>query len=134
MAHNQHLTIMKNIYRILPLVYFTGLGLFWIAENYMSTETVNYAAIAVTVLIAAQFFFKNKIAGLVTGVVMGLFSAYMLLAMLSDLVKTEEFTSGTYKFMAFGSALFGTGVLMAVLLSIYHAKMETQKTVIVSTK
>ncbi|MES2487137.1 MAG: hypothetical protein V4581_14465 [Bacteroidota bacterium] len=125
---------MKNIYRILPLIYFTGLGLFWIAENYMSTETINYAAIAVTVLIAVQFFFKNKIAGLVTGVVMGLFSAYMLLAMLSDLFKAEEFTAGTYKFMAFGGGLFGTGVLMAGLLALFHAKMETEKTIIVQVK
>ncbi len=116
---------MKNIYRIIPLVYFTGLGLFWAAENFMSTGTINYIAIAATLLIVAQLFYKNKVAGLVTGAIIGLFSFYMLLAMLSDLAKAGEFTSGTYRFIAFGGGLFGTGVVMAILLIAYHAKMKT---------
>lgn len=115
---------MKNIYRIIPLVYFTGLGFFWIAENYMTTGTVNYIAIVVTLLIMSQFFFKNKLAGLITGIVMGLFSFYMLLAMLSDLADADEFTSGTYRFITFGGGLFGTGVLMAVLLTLYSARLR----------
>lgn len=123
--YNQHLTIMKNIYRIVPLMYFTGLGLFWIAENYMTTGTINYVAIAVTLSIIVQFFFKNKTAGLITGVIMGLFSFYMLLAMLSDLAKADEFNQITYRFIAFGGGLFGTGVLMAVLLTVYYAKLKT---------
>ncbi|KOS04657.1 hypothetical protein AM493_00320 [Flavobacterium akiainvivens] len=113
---------MKNIYRIIPLLYFTGLGLFWIIENLMSTGTVNYIAIVVTLLIATRFFFKNRVAGLATGAVMGFFSVYMLLAMLSDLAKADEFTSGTYRFIAFGGGLFGVGVIMAILLIAYHAK------------
>lgn len=123
-SYNQHLTVMKNIYRIIPLVYFTGLGLFWIAENLMSTGTVNYVAIIVTLLIVAQFFFKNKAAGLATSIIMGLFSFYMLLAMLSDLADVERFTSGTYRFIAFGGGLFGTGVIMAALLIVYCVKLK----------
>jgi hypothetical protein len=121
-VHNHNLAIMKNVYRIIPLLYFTGLGLFWAAENYMTTGTINYIAIAITLLIVVQFFFKNRLAGLATGTATGLFSVYMLLAMLSDLANAKEFTSGTYRFMAFGIGLFGTGLLMAILLIMYHAK------------
>jgi hypothetical protein len=125
---------MKPILRIIPLIYFIGLSLFWITENYMSTGTINYIAIAVAVVLMAQLFIKNKIAGLATGLVMGLFSCYMLLALLSDLAKVKEFTSGTYKFMAFGGGLFGVGVLMSVLLVVYFAKMNANKARAISVK
>jgi hypothetical protein len=114
---------MKPIFRIIPLIYFTLLGLFWIAENYMTTGTVNYIAIAVTVLIIAQFFYKNRVAGIATGVVMGLFSFYMLLALLDDIMDASG--DPNYRFIATAGSIFGVGVLMAVLLTVYSAKSKS---------
>jgi len=114
---------MKPIFRILPLIYFIGLSLFWAAENYMSLGVINYVAIVAAVALFVQLIVKHKVAGLVTGIVMGLFCIYMLLAMLSDLAKTKDITSGTLRFMAFGGGLFGAGLIMAIAFTLYFAKM-----------
>ena len=115
---------MKKIFRIIPLVYFIGLGIFWFLENYMSTGTINYIALGVVLVLLIALFYNHKIVGLGTGVVLGMFSIYMLLAMLSDVVKGGGINPNMVKFILFGGGLFGVGLLLAVLLVFYHAKQN----------
>jgi len=113
---------MKKIFRLIPLLYFIGLGIFWFLENYMGTGTINYIALAVVVILIVELFYNNKIVGLGTGLVLGIFSIYMLLAVLSDVVKGGSINPNMVKFILFGGGLFGVGVLLSALLVYYHVK------------
>jgi len=115
---------MKKIFRILPLVYFMGLAIFWFLENYMATGTINYIALAVLLGLSIELFYNSKIVGLLTGSAMSLFSAYMLLAMLSDIFKGGAFNPNMVPFLVFGTSLFGVGLLMGIILIVYHAKQS----------
>jgi H+/gluconate symporter-like permease len=113
---------MKPVFRILPLTYFTLLGFFWIAENYMTTGTINYIAIVITALTMLQFFYKNKVLGIVTGLVLGVFSILMLGVQLDGL--TDEYTTTSVRFLALAAGIFGLGVVMAVLLTVHSVRYK----------
>jgi hypothetical protein len=113
---------MKKIFRIIPLIYFAFMAIFWFLENYMATGNINYIALLALLVFLIELFYNHKIAGLITGGVMVLFSGYRLLAMLLDIVKGGGLNPNMAGFIAFGSILFGLGVLMSVLLIMYHAK------------
>jgi hypothetical protein len=114
---------MKPIYLFLPLIYFIMVCLFWVTENYMTTGVINYIALGAAALLFAQLFVRNKIAGLVTGVVMAVFSGYMLVTILAGAMGANGISSGNAMFVLFASAFFGVGIVMAVLFIMYHAKM-----------
>ncbi|TRW23544.1 hypothetical protein FMM05_12850 [Flavobacterium zepuense] len=115
---------MKKIFRLIPLVYFIGLGVFWFLENYMGTGTINYIALAVVLVLLIELFYNHKIVGLVTGLLLGLFSTYMLFAVLSDVIKGGSINPNMVKFILFGGGLFGIGLLLAGLLVFYHGKQN----------
>lgn len=105
---------MRKTFGTLPELFFMGISMFWIAESYFTLGSVNYFALLVTWLLFLQFFYKNRLAGLVYGIAFGSFSVYMLLAIISgfDSVSSLTITNSTM----LSAALFATGIIMAIAM------------------
>jgi hypothetical protein len=110
---------MKKTFNSIPELYFMGMGLFWAAENYFTSGTVNYFALLVTWLLFLQIIYKNRFIGLVYGVILTLFSAYMVLAVVSEFSEAKAF-----ELIVVGGTLFATGVYMGALMVYKFAKAE----------
>jgi len=106
---------MKPIIRRIPELFFVGIATYWILDNYRNGH-INYFAIAVIAVLLFQIIFQNRIAGLATGVVLGIFSSYMVLAVLSDFLKYEEITSADIKYLFSAGGIFALAVLLATTM------------------
>lgn len=118
---------MNKAFRIVPSVFFILLASFWIADFYMSLGVINYTAIAVVVLLMVQLFHNQKYVGLVYGMILILFSAYMICHSIIDYATTDLPTDGTFRFLIIKSVLFGTGLLMALALLYYYFRLIMPK-------
>ena len=115
---------MKKIVTIVPELFFIALGAYWVAENYFASGHINYIALLVTWLLFLQIFYKNRVAGLVYGIVLGLVSAYMMLAVLSEFHEYETATPDAVRLLVFGGLLFGLGFLMGCAMVFKFAKAK----------
>ncbi|MEL1243256.1 hypothetical protein AAEO56_03185 [Flavobacterium sp. DGU11] len=104
---------MKRILKFIPEIYFMGVGMFWAAENYFASGNVNYIALLIVWLLFLQLFYKNRILGLTYGVALGFVSAFMILAVNSEVSDFESFTPEAIQLQLAGWGIFGTGLLMA---------------------
>ncbi len=104
---------MKTLLKFIPELYFMGLGIFWAAENYFSGGVNNYFALLIVWLMFLQLFYKNRILGLIYGTVFGLASAYMVLAVNSEVGDFSKFTIEALQLQLVGWGIFGTALLMA---------------------
>ncbi|MFD2603160.1 MULTISPECIES: hypothetical protein [Flavobacterium] len=106
---------MRKTFGTFPELFFMGVGLFWIAESYFTVGSINYFAILVTWLLFVQFFYKNRLAGLIYGIAFGSFSVYMLLSLIAD---NGEAVSPLYvtNINAVDSVLFAVGIIMSVAM------------------
>ncbi|AWH85265.1 hypothetical protein HYN59_09105 [Flavobacterium album] len=104
---------MKKLLKFIPEIYFMGLGIFWVAENYFASGTLNYIALLLVWLLFLQFFYKNRILGLIYGVLLGFTSAFMILAVNSEVGGFETFTEQALQLQLVGWGVFGTGLIMA---------------------
>jgi hypothetical protein len=106
---------MRKTFGTLPELFFMGIGMFWIAESYFTLGSVNYFAMLVAWLLFLQLFYKNRIAGLVYGIVFGSFSVYMLLTIITGYYESVTSFSITDSAIM-GAGLFATGIVMAVAM------------------
>ncbi|MCO6148386.1 hypothetical protein [Flavobacterium sp. NRK1] len=117
---------MKRIINRIPELFFIGLAAYWILDNYLGSETINYFAIAVIIVLLFQLIYQKYIVGLTTGIVLGLFSGYMIMAVLSDFIKYETVTAKSLQFLAYGGGIFGVSVLMATAM-VYKFALKHNK-------
>lgn len=106
---------MRKTFGTLPELFFMGIGMFWIAESYFTFGNVNYFALLVTWLLFLQFFYKNRLAGLVYGIAFGSFSVYMLLAIISGYYESVSALFIT-KSTVLSAGLFAIGIIMALAM------------------
>lgn len=106
---------MRKTFGTLPELFFMGIGVFWIAESYFTLGSVNYFAMLVTWLLFLQFFYKNRLAGLVYGIAFGSFSVYMLLTIITGYYESVSSLFIT-KSAILGAGLFATGIFMAIAM------------------
>lgn len=104
---------MKKLLKLLPEIYFMGVGIFWAAENYFASGTLNYIALLIVWLLFLQLFYKNRILGLTYGVALGFVSAFMILAVNSEVGDFETITAEALKLQLVGWGIFGAGIIMA---------------------
>lgn len=114
---------MKQIINRIPEMFFTGVALYWLADNFFGRGLINYFALAALAALLFQLVLQKRILGLALGVALGIFSSYMVLAVLSDLKKYDAMTSEAVTFAAFGLGMFGTAVLMATAM-VYKFAMQ----------
>lgn len=107
---------MKQTVQRLPELFFMGLGIYWVAENYLASAHINWIAITFVVLLTIQLIVQNRIGGMVLGIVLGLISAYMLFAVLSEFNEFRTINDKALQLLAFGLGIFGVGVLSATAM------------------
>ncbi len=116
---------MRKLLKFTPELYFMGLGIFWTAENYFSRGVINYFTLLLVWLLFLQLFYKNRILGLTYGVMLGLASAYMMLAVNSEVGEFEKFSMEALQLQLVGWGIFGTGLLMAGAMVYKFATVKT---------
>ncbi|MBF01428.1 hypothetical protein [Flavobacterium coralii] len=104
---------MKRLLRNLPEIFFIGLGTAWAAENFLASGHINYIAILISWLLFLQLIYKNRIAGIVYGNILGFFSLYMLVAVYSEFREFPTINTEAWTLLFFGVAVFGTAAFMA---------------------
>ena len=120
----QKLTDMKNFKRLLtwtPEVYFIVFAIWWALETYFSSKNnssvpINYPAIVLAVVLTLQFCLKNRMIGLILSSLLGMASAYLILALLSDISKSPTFDERGIRFLGFGGLLIATNITMSILM------------------
>lgn len=116
---------MKTLLKFIPEVYFMGLGIFWAAENYFSSGTINYIALLTVWLLFLQLFYKNRILGLIYGVALGMMSVFMILAVNSEVSEFESFTREALILQTVGWAIFVAGAAAGGAMIYKFAKAKT---------
>lgn len=104
---------MKSLLTNLPEIFFIGLGGSWFLENLYSSNHVNYVALLIVWLLFLQLIYRNRLAGIIYGNILGLFSLFMLGAVYSEFLEFETITTNAIMLLAVGGAIFGTGVFMS---------------------
>jgi hypothetical protein len=77
---------------------------------------VNPVAISLIVLLVAQLRFKNKTFGIILSFIFMLLSAYMMLAIFSDIIHLDFFYPRGLLMLCFGSLYFGGTAYFAFIL------------------
>lgn len=106
---------MRKTFGTFPELFFMGIGMFWIAESYFTLGSVNYFAMLITWLLFLQFFYKNRLAGLVYGITLGSFSVYMLLAAVSG-YQTSVLMPVVNTSSVLAAGVFSVGIVMAAVM------------------
>lgn len=112
---------IKPLLRWTPEAYFILFAIWCACENYSAskyTDSVpfNYPAVVLIVLLTLQFFFKNRSIGLIVSSVLGIVSAYLILALWSDFSKNPTFDERGIRFLGIGGLLIIINITMAVLM------------------
>ena len=106
---------MKKTFEAIPELFFMVFGMFWIIGSYFTLGSVDYFALLITWLLFLQFFYKNRMAGLVYGIGLGSFSVYMLLAIVSGYHESEVVLL-VARSAALSTGLFTVGIVMAAVM------------------
>jgi hypothetical protein len=86
--------------------------IYWLSSSF----PWNPIAIVLLLLLGLHIFINKPFTTVVAGSVFSLLSFYMLLAVLSDVVKITEFTSGQIRVYTIAFGLFCTSGVMAALI------------------
>ncbi|PZR23320.1 MAG: hypothetical protein DI539_03450 [Flavobacterium psychrophilum] len=117
---------MKPIIQRLPELFFIGLGVYWSLENFLASNTVNWIALTFVVALTVQLFKQHRVAGMTLGLVLGLISAYMMFAVLSEF-REFRFYEQAFELLSVGLGIFGSGVIFATAM-VYKFVTSLQNT------
>lgn len=117
---------MTKLLKMVPELFFMGLGTYWAIENYMASGHVNYIAIFAVWLVFLQLFYKNRILGLIYGVTLTMISGIMMLAVVSEFREFNPGETEGLKLLAWGLSLFGIGALMGLGMVYKYATAKTE--------
>lgn len=125
---------MKKTISILPELFFMGGGLFFIAEDYFTLGSVNYFALLVTWLLFLQFFYKNRIAGLVYGIALGSLSVFRLIQVISGNNGSETASAGMLSPTMIGVLASAGSIIAAAMVYKYvTAKVKYDESILTAT-
>ena len=105
--------IAKSVSKWYPeLFLITSVIIYWV----LTAMLVNPVAISLIVLLVAQLRFKNKTFGIILSFIFMLLSAYMMLAIFSDIIHLDFFYPRGLLMLCFGSLYFGGTAYFAFIL------------------
>ena len=105
--------IAKSVSKWYPeLFLIASVIIYWV----LTAMLVNPVAISLIVLLVAQLRFKNKTFGIILSFIFMLLSAYMMLAIFSDIVHLDFFYPRGLLILCFGSLYFGGTAYFAFIL------------------
>ena len=119
---------MKKSLYSLPEVFFIGVALYWIYDNYTASNSVNYFAIAVIAVMLFQLKFAKKMAGIFYSVILTLFSLFMMLAVHSEYNEFPAGSAKAFKFLMVGEGVFLFSALMAGAMVYKYVTQKAQIT------
>lgn len=111
---------MEKITRFVPLGFFIIFAIGWFMADYDSLGIINYTSLVVAVLLIAQLFINNKIAGFVISGVAIFFSIYMLGPVASDYATFGNFSNG----MKLRGILFSLVIILSALHIYYYIRYK----------
>ncbi|MGV3460559.1 MAG: hypothetical protein ACO1N9_08925 [Flavobacterium sp.] len=117
---------MTKLLKLVPELFFMGLGTYWAIENYMVSGHRNYIAVLVVWLLFLQLFYKNRILGLTYGIILTVISGFMALAVVSEYREFNPGEAEGLKLLAWGLSLFGIGALMGLGMVYNYATTKTE--------
>ncbi|UUC45626.1 hypothetical protein [Flavobacterium cerinum] len=119
---------MKNSIKNVPEIVLIGLAVFSFVETLIVRSEINYLMIIVMAIMIIQLVFKNRYFGVFLGLLVGLVSFGLLLAVISDYRKFPTVNSEAIQLLSVGGlfSLIGA-VLSAMLLYKYFNQQETVK-------
>jgi len=115
---------MKRITNRIPEIFFGLLSVYWIIDN-LGGGHVNYYAIAAFLIIVLQIIYQKRIPGLIAGIVLGAFSSYMILAVISDYNRSG---GKLVEYLVTAGGIFGIAVIMAAAMVYKFAVLEADRT------
>ena len=119
---------MKNSLKNLPEFLLIGLAVFSFFETLIVKSEISYLMIIIIGVMIAQVVFKNKYFGVFLGLLVGLISFGLFLAVLSDYRKFPTVTSEAIQLLSVGGLISLAGaILSAMLLFKYFNQKETLK-------
>jgi len=122
---------MKNLKSLLPWIpecYFIIFSIWWTESLYTPHQIINYPAMLLAIVLVLQFFIRNRNVGIIVSSLMGLYSAYLILALWSDLAKGPVWDEVALRFHLKGGLLIATNITMAVLMfRKYYAQIESSR-------
>lgn len=105
--------IAKSVSKWYPeLFLIASVIIYWV----LTAMLVNPVAISLIVLLVAQLRFKNKTFGIILSFIFMLLSAYMMLAIFSDIIYLDFFYPRGLLMLCFGSLYFGGTAYFAFIL------------------
>ena len=105
--------IAKSVSKWYPeLFLIASVIIYWV----LTAMLVNPVAISLIVLLVAQLRFKNKNFGIILSFIFMLLSAYMMLAIFSDIIHLDFFYPRGLLMLCFGSLYFGGTAYFAFIL------------------
>lgn len=107
---------MKKYLLTLPEIVLLGLTFYWLLDNYFGANHFNFIAFTVFVVLLSQVFFRNKYVGLTMATLTGLFSLYMVLAVVSEFGEFPTLTSEAFQLLGFGLLFCFLGVSSSMLM------------------
>ena len=102
---------VKNLRHWLPEIYFFIFALGWTFGG-----PINYPPLALAAILLILFFTRNRVLGMLLATILGGFSAYLILALLSDFSKHPVLDANGIRFLGVGSLLIVTNITMAVFM------------------
>lgn len=125
---------MKKFLNTAPELYFISAGVFWTAEGFFSSGSINYIALLVTWLLFLQVLYKNRVAGIIYGLALTLGSAWMFTAVLCEFYQMAS-SSKAMQLIVAGTGLFGLGTFMglAMVYKYITAKVNYDESVLTVT-
>ena len=116
---------LKEVLPYLPEIILLGGATVWFLSDLIKTSSVNYLMAVVILLILTLLRWKSKFFSLCLSIMLGLFSFYFQLALLSEF---SEFLTGSLEgrqMLLIGSFIFISLIAISVLMPIkYFRKNE----------
>ncbi len=118
----QHLESKKNVWELLPYLYFIGLATFWFFLDLLKIQNISLLALGVSISLIIQAIIQNKIIGTCLGILAAIVSLYAFFAVLSEFNDFETVNNSALQLIIVGSALTLCGLAMGVTLTVANLK------------
>lgn len=120
------LLVIKSAFRWFPEVFLTlSILYYW----FLTANLFNYVAIGLLAVMAFQFYYNKRSLGLFIGGLLTLLSAYMFLALFSEVSEIIPFYPEGLTLMAIGTLYLGTTLFASISLLIKHLHKPCKKIV-----
>ncbi|WP_299754357.1 hypothetical protein [uncultured Pontibacter sp.] len=118
----EHLESKKNVWKLLPHIYFTGLAAFWFFGDLLTIQNFSLLALGVSVILIIQAIIQNKTIGICMGIFAAIISLYTFFAVLSEFNDFGIVNNSAIQLITVGSALSLGGLAMGVTLTLINLK------------